>query len=93
VIQYSVGPTITLHGPVTAKEYVDRLGNHVHPMIQTLFPNNDAVLQDENAPIDTARTVQLWFVQHEGEIQHLPWPEQTPDLNITDPLWSVWSLE
>jgi hypothetical protein len=38
VVQYSVGPIITLHGRITAREYVDRLGNQAHPMIQTLFP-------------------------------------------------------
>jgi hypothetical protein len=43
VVQYSVGPSITLHGRITAREYVDRFGNHVHPMIQTLFHNDDAV--------------------------------------------------
>jgi hypothetical protein len=26
------------------------LRNQVHPMIQTLFPNNDAVFQDRNSP-------------------------------------------
>jgi hypothetical protein len=36
-------------GRITAREYVDRLGNQVHPMIQT-FPNNDAVCQDDSAP-------------------------------------------
>jgi hypothetical protein len=46
----SVGPIITLHGRITAREYVDRLGNQVHPMIQTLFPNNEAVFQDDSAP-------------------------------------------
>jgi hypothetical protein len=34
--QYSVHPIITFMA-----EYVDRLGNQVHPMFQTLFPNND----------------------------------------------------
>jgi hypothetical protein len=58
-------------------------------MIQTLFPNNDAVFQDDNAPIHTAGTVQSWFEEHQGERQHLPWPVQSPDLNITEPLWSV----
>jgi hypothetical protein len=29
---------------------VDRLGNQLHPMIQTLFLNNDAVFQDDSAP-------------------------------------------
>jgi hypothetical protein len=57
--QYSVGPIITLHSRITAREYVDRLGSHVHSMIQTLFPNNDGVLQDENAPIHTAATTSL----------------------------------
>jgi hypothetical protein len=58
----------------------------VHPKIQTLFPNNDAVFQDD---INTAGTVQSWFEEHEGELQHLPWATKSPDLNITEPLWSV----
>jgi hypothetical protein len=58
VVQYSVGPIITLRDRINAKEYVDRLGNQVHPMIQTLFPNNGAVFQDDSAPIHTAGTVQ-----------------------------------
>jgi hypothetical protein len=35
---------------------VERLGNQVHPMIQTLCPNSNAVFQDDNAPIHTAGT-------------------------------------
>jgi hypothetical protein len=58
VVQYSVGPSITLLGRITTVEYMDRLGNQVHPMIQTLFLNNDAVFQEEYAPIHTAGTVQ-----------------------------------
>jgi hypothetical protein len=37
----------------------------------------------------TAGTVQSWFEDHEDELRHLPWPAQSPDLNITEPLWSV----
>jgi hypothetical protein len=71
-------------------EYVDRLGNQVHPMIRTLFPSeNDAVFQDDNASIHTAGTVQSWFEEHEGEFQHLPWAAKSPHLNIIEPLWSV----
>jgi hypothetical protein len=41
--QYSVGPIITLHGRIAAGEYMDRLGNQVYHVIQTLFPKNGAV--------------------------------------------------
>jgi hypothetical protein len=58
-------------------------------MIQALFLSNIAVFQDDNAPIHTARTVQSWFEEHEGELQHLPWPIQSPDLYIIEPLLSV----
>jgi hypothetical protein len=72
-----------------AKEYVDRLGNQVRPIIQTLFSNNDAVFQDDSAPIQTAHTLQSWFAEHEGELQHLPLTTRSPGLNISEPLWSV----
>jgi hypothetical protein len=34
-------------------------------------------------------TIKLWFKEHEGELQHFPWPAQSSNLNITEPLWSV----
>jgi hypothetical protein len=72
VVQCSVGPIMTPRGRITAREYVDRLGNQVYPMIETLFPNNNAVFQDINAPIHTAEIVQSWFKEHEGKLQHPP---------------------
>jgi hypothetical protein len=51
MVQYSAGPIITLHGRITAREYVDRLGNQVHPMIHRFLLNNDTVCQDDNAPL------------------------------------------
>jgi hypothetical protein len=79
---------VTLHDQITAREYVDTLGNHVHPMIQTLFPNNYAVFQGDIVPIHTAGAIQSWFEEREGE-RHLPWPPQSPDLSVIEPLWLV----
>jgi transposase len=58
-------------------------------MIQMLFFNNDAVYQADRVPIHTAGTVQSWFEEHEGELQHLPWPAKSPVLNIIESLWSI----
>jgi hypothetical protein len=57
-------------------------------MTETLLPNSDAVFQDDSAPIHTAGTVQSWFEEHECD-QHFPYPAQSPDLNIIEPLCSV----
>ena len=54
-----------------------------------LFPNNDAVFQDDNSPIHTARSVQSWLEEHADALQHLLWLAQSPNLNIIKPLWSV----
>jgi hypothetical protein len=52
LVRYFVGPIITLYGQITGREYVDRPGNHVHlTILQMLFPNNNAVFQDGNAPV------------------------------------------
>jgi hypothetical protein len=29
------------------------------------------------------------FEDHEGALQHLPWPAKSSDFNITEPVWSV----
>ena len=59
---------------------MDILGNQVRPMVQMLFPNREAILQ-----ASTARNVQSWFEEHEDAIQHLPWREQSPELNTIKP--------
>ena len=68
---------------------MDILGTQVHSMVQMLFPNNVAILQDDSLPIHTASSVQSWFEEHEDAPQHLPWPAESPDLNITAPPWSL----
>jgi hypothetical protein len=83
---YSAGPIITVSGRIAASDYVDILGNQVHPMVQ-MFPDSDAVFQDEISPIHSTRNVQSWFQQHKDALQHLPRPAQSPD--TVKPLWPV----
>ena len=76
---YFAGPMITVNGEITASDYVDILGNQVHPVVQMLFPNSDAIFQDDSSAIHTGRSVMSWFEEREDALQHLPWPAQSPD--------------
>jgi len=50
---YSPGPVTTLNDQITASENVNILGRQLHPVVQMLFPNNDAVFQDDSPPTHT----------------------------------------
>jgi len=67
---HSVGPIITLNGRITNSDYVNIFRNHTHPVDQ-MFPTKDAIFQDINSPIHTARSMQSWFEQHKDRLQHL----------------------
>jgi hypothetical protein len=57
-------------------------------MIQTLFPNNGEAFQDDIGRNNTAGAVHLRFEEHEGELQHLPWPAHNHRIS-TSPNHSV----
>jgi hypothetical protein len=79
---------LTLNDRITAGDYVDIFGNQVHPLVLVLFPNNDAVFQDNDLPIHS-RKCHSWFEERKDALQHLLWPEHSPTLNIIKPLWLV----
>ena len=50
----SLRPTVALHGRINSKDYLNILGDYVHPMVQALFADGDGIFQDDNAPKHTA---------------------------------------
>lgn len=53
----SLGLINVLKGKVIAQKYLDILSDRLNPMVQTLFPDGDAIFQNNNAPIHIARCI------------------------------------
>ena len=50
-------------------DYLNILGDHVHPMVQELFPDGDGIIQNDND--HTAHVVKNWYEEHQREIYHM----------------------
>ncbi|GFV03026.1 retrovirus-related Pol polyprotein from transposon 412 [Trichonephila clavipes] len=87
IYSLGLGTFIVLRGIITGDHYRSILPDNLHPMLQTLFPGERPVIQDDNAPVLTSRCVETWLHEHDNEVEHLTWCPKSPDLNIIEPLW------
>ena len=72
---------VSLHDRIRNQDYLKILFNEIHPMVAVLFPEGNAIPQDDNAPINTAKIVSEWHEEHSSEVEHLP-GHHTPQILI-----------
>ena len=58
-------------------------------IVQVMFPEGNAIFQDDTAPIHSARIVMEWHDENSNEDDQLVKPKKSPDLNIIENSWSV----
>jgi transposase len=51
------------------------------------FPNGGEIFQQDNAPCHQSRSTMAFLEEH--NINTMPWPPYSPDLNIIENLWGV----
>lgn len=69
---------------MTANSYQSILQT-AFPKFQDLFGPIPWTFQQDNAPIHTARIIKSWISEQNVEL--LPWPPYSPDINIMENVW------
>ena len=75
---YGMGTPV--EGNMNTEKYISVLDDNLWPVIARHFSNQLWIFQEDNAPCHVSVRANQW--KEENNINTLPWPAQSPDLNI-----------
>ena len=82
-----VGTIIPINGNMNSVKYIETLDNHLWPVVAKNFGNSAWIFQEDNAPCHVSRQRNAW--KADNNIPILPWPAQSPDINVIENVWRV----
>ena len=62
-------------------EWLNIIKDQLRPYMVPVFPNENGVIQQDNATCHMARIALEWIQEHDAEFQLMTWPPDSPDLN------------
>ena len=79
---HRVGTISAVDGNINAYKYQQILDDNLWSVLAHHFPTGNYVFQDDNAPVQSARSTQDYL--HRNSIRTMSWPAHSPDINIIE---------
>ena len=67
----TLSPAINVNVTMTHTTYLSIVADHVHPFMETVFPDGCGLFQQDNKPCHKAKMVQEWFEEHSNKFEVL----------------------